>query len=262
MTHFAIIVMLATLHMAPAANSQAPADATVSGECVVLLHGLGRSASSMRKMEAALSAAGYAVANVDYPSRSAPIEDLAASAVPEGVAKCREGGAQAIHFVTHSLGGILLRWYLKENAIDKLHRSVMLAPPNKGSAAADVYRRVPGFRLLNGEAGFQLGTDAKSIPLQLGAVEFDVGIIAGDRTIDPVSSKMLKNPDDGKVTVASTKVEGMNDFLLVHHSHAFIMKSDEVIRQTKHYLDLGRFDHAVTEAASDAGFDEIATLSR
>lgn len=241
---------IAALHLHTVVQVPAEPQIVNVKECVVLLHGLGRTVASMRKMEEALTSAGYAVANVAYASRKAPIEELARTAVSEGLERCRNANAEKINFVTHSLGGILLRYYLEKSRIDELHRSVMLAPPNQGSAAVDVYRRLPGYRLINGEAGLQLGTKADSIPLKLGPVGFDLGIVAGDRTIDPLTSKMLSNPDDGKVSVASTKVDGMNDFLLVHHSHAFIMKSNEVIRQTKHYLAFGHFDHAVTSAGS------------
>ncbi|NNF68040.1 MAG: alpha/beta hydrolase [Gammaproteobacteria bacterium] len=238
MIHLAIIAAL-YLHI----PTQSVADKS-STECVILLHGLGRTASSMKRMEEGLSSGGYLVANIGYDSRSGPIRELAEKAIPQGLEKCREGDAGTIHFVTHSLGGILLRAFLEKNTIKELGRSVMLAPPNQGSAAVDVYRRIPGFGLVNGDAGFELGTDDKSVPLSLGPVSFDVGIIAGDRTIDPLTSKMLANPDDGKVSVTDTKVEGMNDFLLVHRSHAFIMKAKDVIWQTKHYLTHGQFDHA------------------
>ncbi len=217
--------------------------------CVILLHGLGRTPASMRKMGQVLHSKGFEVINIGYASRSASIEQLAENAISDGLAQCRSKESAQIHFVTHSLGGILLRHYLESNSIEGLQRSVMLAPPNQGSTAADAWRRVPGYRLLNGEAGFQLGTDEKSVPLQLGPVDFDVGIIAGDRTIDPVTSLFLANPDDGKVSVESTKVAGMKDWLLVHHSHAFIMKSDEVIRQTAHYLTFGEFDRPAGDAA-------------
>lgn len=216
-------------------------------DCVILLHGLGRTAASMRDMQERLQDDGYAVANIGYPSRSAPIEELSGPAIDAGLAECREQGADSIHFVTHSLGGILLRHYLQDRSIGELGRSVMLAPPNQGSEAADVFRRVPGYKLLNGDAGQQIGTGEDSLPLRLGPVDFDVGIIAGDRTIDPITSLTLPNPDDGKVPVARTKVEGMNDFLLVHRSHAFIMKSADVIDQVRFYLIHGRF-HRVTES--------------
>ena len=238
------LVVLSLLLVASCApirlETQRPSSARAS-ECVILLHGLGRSRASMDKMARALHGIGYAVSNVGYPSRSAPIESLATPTIERGLANCRSNGASKVHFVTHSLGGILVRYYLKDHEVPQLGRVVMLAPPNQGSEAADIYRRFIGFRLLNGDAGFQLGTDSASVPLSLGRAEFDVGVIAGDRTIDPITSLMLPNPDDGKVSVASTRLEGMRDFIVVHRSHAFIMRANEAIRQTAHFLETGRF---------------------
>lgn len=237
-----VTAVLAGRQTAPPADGAAAAP----GGCVVLLHGLGRTEASMDRIAAALSTDGYTVANVDYPSRSAPIAELAGLAVGTGLDRCRQAQASPVHFVTHSLGGILLRHYLADRRIEDLGRSVMLAPPNQGSEAADAFRDVPGFGLLNGEAGAELGTGEDSVPLGLGAVDFDVGVIAGDRSIDPVTSLVLPNPDDGRVSVERTKVEGMRDFIVLHHSHAFIMRSHETIRQIRHYLSHGRFDHGGT----------------
>lgn len=213
-------------------------------ECVVLLHGLARTSDSMADMAAALRDEGYSVSNIDYPSREKPIADLAASAVKEGLDRCREQGARRIHFVTHSLGGILVRAYLAEETIPELGRVVMLAPPNQGSRVVDEFSGVPGFELLNGPAGYQLGKDESSVPLQLGPANFEVGIIAGNTSINPILSTAFDEPNDGKVAVEDTQLEGMKDFLLVHHSHPFIMKSEEVIRQVIFFLDNGKFQQA------------------
>ena len=210
-------------------------------ECVVLLHGLARSASAMAPLEDALAEAGYDVANVDYPSRTKPIEELAPLAVGTGVTAC--GDDRPIHFVTHSLGGILVRYYLADNTIEGLGRVVMLAPPNQGSQVVDAYRDVLGYQALNGPAGLQLGTDKASVPLALGPVRFDLGVIAGNKTFNPILSLSLPNPDDGKVSVASTKVDGMRDFIELPYTHTFIMRIDDVISQVKHYLAHGRFAH-------------------
>ncbi|MHB8789144.1 MAG: esterase/lipase family protein [Desulfobulbaceae bacterium] len=210
-------------------------------ECVVLLHGLARTSDSMADMAEALQDEGYSVSNIDYPSREKPIADLAVSAVKEGVDRCREQGARRIHFVTHSLGGILVRAYLAEEAISELGRVVMLAPPNQGSRVVDEFSGVPGFELLNGPAGYQLGKDKNSVPLQLGPANFEVGIIAGDESFNPILSTAFDEPNDGKVAVEDTRLEGMKDFLVVHHSHPFIMKSEEVIRQVVFFLDNGKF---------------------
>lgn len=219
--------------------------AALAGDCVVLLHGLARSSMAMNKMQRELEKAGYATANIDYPSRDYAIEALANIAVPEGLAACRaQDGVTRIHFVTHSLGGILVRQYLSENDIDELGRVVMLGPPNQGSAAVDELGDIPGFDWLNGPAGKQLGKGDASVPLRLGPANFELGVIAGNRTIDPITSAVLDDPDDGRVSVADTKLEGMADFVVVDHSHAFMMRMRRPIELTKAFLETGSFGDA------------------
>lgn len=212
-------------------------------ECVVLLHGLMRSSMSMNKMQRELDDAGFVTVNIDYPSRDHTIEELAEIAVPEGLAACREfDDVERIHFVTHSLGGILVRQYLENEAIEELGRVVMLGPPNQGSIAADDMEGVPGFDWINGPAGRQLGKGEESIPLRLGPANFELGVIAGNRTIDPITSAVLENPDDGRVSVEDTKLEGMTDFIVVEHSHAFMMRMRTPIDLTIAFLKDGKFD--------------------
>ena len=213
-----------------------------ASECVVLLHGLIRSSSSMQAMAEALEEEGFEVANIDYPSTDMTIEELAPLAVGEGVQACQQiEGVTRIHFVTHSLGGILVRQYLSENELPMLGRTVMLGPPNQGSDAVEAMGGVPGFDLLNGPAGQQLGKDENSVPLKLGPADFEVGIIAGNRTIDPITSSVLPNPDDGRVSVEDTKLEGMTDFIVVDHSHAFMMSRKSVIELSIRFLRNGCF---------------------
>lgn len=146
-----------------------------------------------------------------------------------------------MHFVTHSLGGILVRYYLSKKSIPELGRIVMLAPPNQGSKVVDKFSGYPGYKMINGPAGYQLGTDEKSIPLQLGPAEFEVGIVAGDRSVNPILSTAFDEPNDGKVSLDETTLEGMNDFIVVHHSHPFIMQSDDVIDMIIYFLRNGHF---------------------
>lgn len=212
-------------------------------ECVVLLHGLARSSGSMEKMALALEDRGYSVANHRYRSTTAAIQELAAKELPKALAKCPP--AAKIHFVTHSMGGILLRQYLVDNEIAGLWRTVMLGPPNQGSQVVDRLKRVPGYRLINGPAGMQLGADTEGLPATLGRVNFELGVIAGSKSINLVLSTMLPNPDDGKVSVENTKVEGMTDHITLPITHPFMMKNPQAIRQVIHFLRAGSFDHAV-----------------
>ena len=214
----------------------------LASDCVVLLHGLARTSVSMNKMERELAAAGFATANIDYPSREYTVEELAELAVPEGIAACRaREGVDTIHFVTHSLGGILVRQYLSNHELPELGRVVMLGPPNQGSVAVDELRDVPGFDWLNGPAGRQLGKGENSVPLKLGPADFELGVIAGNRSIDPITSAVLENPDDGRVSVEDTKLDGMADFIVVDHSHAFMMRMRRTIELTETFLRNGRF---------------------
>lgn len=195
----------------------------------------------MIPMRDALEAQHYSVVNVDYPSRDFPIATLAENAITSALKECRALKTSGIHFVTHSLGGILVRQYLSTQTIPELKRVVMLAPPNKGSEVVDNLKNLTPFVWLNGEAGTQLGTDSSSIPNRLGPVNFDLGVIAGTTSINLLLSLYLPNPDDGKVSVESTKIDGMRDFITLPVSHPFIMKDEAAIAQTIHYLHHGKF---------------------
>jgi len=237
-TLIACILLLSACATAPRFERSVSADAD---ECVVLLHGLNRSYRAMNKMASSLQDAGFSTVNVDYPSQSNSIEELAPVAVNLGLTECRRTGAASVHFVTHSLGGILLRYAHQESAIPDIGRVVMLGPPNQGSEVVDIARRWPVLHFLSGGVGLQLGTDANSIPAKLGPVDFELGVIAGTRSVSPLMSAILPDVDDGKVTVKRTQVQGMSDFLVVAHSHAFMMASDHVIANTAGFLQDGRF---------------------
>ena len=192
------------------------------GSTVVLLHGLSRTSRAMEPLAEFLSGQGYRVVNIDYPSRDRPVEELAAELRSE-LSRCCQDSAR-LDFVTHSLGGIVLRRAHTESPISGLGRVVMLGPPNEGSELVD-FLGAAGARLLLGPAGAELGTDPQSVPSRLAPVDFPLGVIAGSRTINPLYSAVIPGPDDGKVSVERAKISGMLDFLVLPHSHTFIMRS-------------------------------------
>lgn len=214
----------------------------------------------MSKLEEALREDGYAVANIDYPSRQHPVELLAPEALGRGLEACRDTQAPTIHFVTHSMGAILVRHYLSQNAIPELGRVVMLGPPNQGSEVVDRFSKVPGFGAINGPAGSQLGTSPESLPRTLGRVTYPVGVIAGTKSINWILSTALPNPDDGKVSVARTRVEGMADFTSVPASHPLLVRDAEAIRQTLAFIKNGHFAHDGSAVAPPS--DGSLTTSR
>ncbi len=221
-------------------------------DAVVLLHGLGRGPLSLKRVELALRAEGYNVRNLDYPSRSADVAALAdealgpvfAAAVSANPARNSSPAAPRIHLVTHSLGGILVRQYLHDHGVPPtLGRVVMLAPPNAGSEVVDRLRDWKLYQWINGPAGLQLGTDDASTPRALGPLPagVQVGVIAGDRTINPLFSALLPGADDGKVTVAATHVAGEADHLTLPATHTWIMWRGDTAAQVAAFLRGGRF---------------------
>ncbi|MGH8446017.1 MAG: lipase family alpha/beta hydrolase [Solimonas sp.] len=221
-----------------------------NGRTVVLLHGLARSASSMQRMERALQAQGYRICNLDYPSREHTVEELAARYVAPAVAACRQGSDAPVDFVTHSMGGIIVRELAHSGAVRDIGRVVMLGPPNQGSEVVDALGGWSLFRWINGPAGAELGTAADALPNRLGAPAFEVGVIGGTRSINLILSAIIPGDDDGKVSVQRVQLAGARDFVLVGASHPFLMNDREAIAQTLRFLEAGCFAHTGQQDAS------------
>jgi triacylglycerol lipase len=232
---FAVLLMPSQVILAVNSNKKG---------CVILLHGLFRTSSSMAKMERALSKKGYLTLNVDYPSTKGTIRALTEQVLPEAVSRCVARGCTKIHMVTHSMGGIMARFYLQKETLPQGSRLVMIAPPNQGSEIVDRFKDFFIFKWMNGPAGQELTTSVNSLPNRLGPVPLEIGVIAGKRSLNPIFSALIPGPDDGKVSVERTRLSEMADFFVANSSHTFIMKNDEVIRQVSLFIENGRFDHS------------------
>lgn len=192
-------------------------------ECVILMHGLCRSALSMKLIENYLKQNGYSVVNIDYASTRKTIAEVADTDVALAVIDCKHRGYDRIHFATHYLGAVVVRKYLQAGQLPKGSRIVMLAPPSQGSELAD--RAMEKFHRLSrlaGPAARQLGTGQMTVLKELFPLQQEVGIIIGNDSWNPLSSKILPGSDDGKVAVERAKLEEMRDFLVAPCNHTTI----------------------------------------
>ena len=232
-------VLLVGLCLALAANAAIGGEAGIqeARDSVVLLHGLGRTPTSMLVLARRLERAGYNVTNVGYDSRGGSLAEHVETLAAE-VSRCC-AAASRVHFVGHSLGGLVIRRYLADSPPDALGRVVLLGPPNQGSEMADWFREQPFGHLL-GPAGKALGTSPADIPANLPPPEYEVGIIAGSRSLNPIGSALIPGPDDGMVGVEHAGIEGV-PLIVVPASHTFLMNSRFSAEAVIGFLATGTF---------------------
>jgi len=208
---------------------------------VVLLHGIARTSRSLRRLERALQESGFATLNLDYQSRKKPLDALAADIHP-AIIDFAETNNGPLHFVAHSMGGLLTRVYVAKYRPAQLAHVVMLGTPNGGSEVADLLKGLSIFRAFYGPSGLQLSTQQDITLTTLPPLDYAVGIIAGSRSIDPLSSIfILPRPNDGRVSVQSSKLHGMADHITVKASHTKLVRHPIAIDQTIAFLLEGRF---------------------
>ena len=199
-----------------------------------------------------LRSAGYFVLNLNYSARQGTVDQMVEE-LHGTLQTCCLSGPGKLHFVTHSLGGIIAREYIEKYRPGHLGRVVMLSPPNKGTELADHFGDNLLVGLVFGPVVAELGTNGNSKPNQLGPVDFELGVITGDRSWNPVASWIIPGPDDGTVSVERAQVDGMKRFMVVPHTHTFIMNSDQVIDEVLFFLEHGDFSPVDSETLYNSG---------
>ncbi|WEJ63039.1 alpha/beta fold hydrolase [Thiomicrorhabdus lithotrophica] len=208
-------------------------------EIVVLLHGLGRSNVAMWRLANLLEDAGYDVKQVGYSSFNTTTPEVV-SDITKQIDDCCVNQNRTVHFVGHSLGGLLIRAYLQDNRLQHLGRTVLIGTPNNGTDIADRFRGNCLVEFLMPMAT-ALGTDDNSLPKKLDAPYYTIGVIAGVTESDS-NEDYLPGRDDGLVPVESTKLEGMTDFIEVNSGHSMMRYNNEVAEQTIYFLKNGQFN--------------------
>ncbi len=190
----------------------------------------------MLRLSERLRSDGYRTLNFGYPSRHFSIGHLASllrefirTEIPE---------AKTVHFVTHSLGGIVVQRYLATFPGEIVGgRVIMLGPPNGGSASARIVKKIPLIRALFGPV---LNEVAELIP---GAVPagFQIGIIAGGTGRTRGFSPFISGDNDGIVTVEETRLPEAEFYLFKGGIHAILMTYPEVRHLVRRFLEDGSF---------------------
>jgi hypothetical protein len=212
-----------------------------NGDYVIVLHGIVKSSHHMKSLARYIKRGGFEVININYPSNKYKIEELVEIINQEISSRAIED--KKIHFVGYSMGALLIRALIHKYRYKNLGRVVQLATPNHGSEIEDLTKNLWLYKKIFGPAGQQLVTDQKIFEHLFGQVNYELGIIAGNATLDPIFSIIIPGPDDGRVGVEKTKLEGMKDHIIIKVSHSFFPYSTKVRKQTLHFLTHGNFLH-------------------
>lgn len=214
----------------------------MGSEGVILLHGIFRTKFSMRRMEKFLRHQGYDTLNIGYKSTRYPIEGIIDTIHPD--IERFVVGKSKVHFVGYSMGGLVIRAYVRKYRPVNMGRVVMLGTPNNGSEVADFLQNWSLYRRLYGPAGQQLFTGQEKFSHIFGTLDFELGSIAGVSKLDPLCSWIIGAPNDGKVSVESTKLPGMKDHVVIPASHTFFPANKKAWHQTLHFLRHGVFNQS------------------
>lgn len=209
---------------------------------IILLHGFGGHPLQTALLARRLRVSGYDVANIGYPSWRWPIGRVLAH-LHRRITAASAHTPPSLHFVGHSMGGLLLRAYLARHQPHNLGRVVMLGTPNSGSELADLLYRIRLHPLILNHAGILLRTNRDAATQALfGTVNYPLGVIAGDRAmIGALPNLVFRAPNDGKVSVAATHLSGQSDHLILPVAHTAMIYSQPVADQVAHFLREGRF---------------------
>lgn len=216
-------------------------EVAMAAECVVLIHGFGRSSFSMSKISHNLQANGYKTINIDYPSRKYTLNDLINNHITPQIDD-KIDNCSKIHFVGYSMGGIITRYILEHHRPENLGKVIFLGTPNSGAEVVNVLGKYKWFKKLFGPAVQQLAIGSSFWDQIPNNVDYESGVISGNFSINPITSLfMIKGDDDGTISVESSKIEGMKEQLVLPVTHKMLLNSQRVVEEIEHFIRKGQF---------------------
>lgn len=220
-----------------------PHETAEDAELVICIHGLAETPTIMAPVEWMFRAAGYEVWNLTYPSTLYPIEDLAETWIAPQLDRA---AARRVHVVTHSLGGVILHDCLQRHRPSGLGRVVMTSPGLRGSEALEVYRHHPLYRLIYGPASWEGGIEDDAFARRLAPmVDYDLGVVAGSLSLDPLANSFIPWPHDGKISAGRTRLDGLSDHILLPLPHDVTSAHPLALFQIWNFIRYGKFRHSL-----------------
>ena len=209
-------------------------------QLVILLHGIMKSSKKMKGLAEFLRKNQFDVCNISYPSTKFPLEELV-DIIHDEISQASALSYNNISFVGFSMGGLLTRAYLNKYKPDNLGNVVFIGTPNNGSEVADFFKNYKLYKMLCGPAGQQLVTDQEEFKKILGMPDYDFGVVAGNFTVNLLLSRIINKPNDGKVSVESTKLQGMSDHIVLRTSHPFMIRNKKIWQYALNFLNHTKF---------------------
>lgn len=209
----------------------------MDGPAVILIHGLLQSSRCMTSMAASFKDAGYTPIEFDYPSTQVTIPE--AARYLDKLIKSLDG-IDEINFVTHSMGGLVVRAWSLEYDDPRLRRMVMLGTPNQGAELADITHQYWILRTAAGPGARQLGTRPNGLIPKLPLPKCEFAVIAGSSGTPAGWNPLIPGDDDGTVTVESTKLPGAADFVTVRTLHSRLLWDEESRLHCVNFIRDGR----------------------
>ena len=205
---------------------------------IVLLHGQGRTRLSMMILSRRFRSAGYQTVNFPYNQTIDSLDEISDQLIDFIRKKVK---TKNYHLIGHSLGNVIIRDAFQKEYPDGLGKVVMLAPPNQPAHLAKRLKKNLIYRVFTGDSGQKLSEEKFYRDLPVPTVPF--GVIAGNKG----QRLTFSEPNDGLVSIESTKLDGMADWILLHHGHTFIMNCKDTFDQCQHFIEHGHFKQSESE---------------
>lgn len=213
----------------------------MASECVVLLHGFGRSSFSLGRINSNLQEHGYKTLPIDYPSRRFHVFQLVEQFIMPKINK-EISSCSKIHFVGYSMGGIMVRYIIANHRPKNLGRVVYIATPHTGVEVVNNLGKYIWFKTIFGPAVQDLAVGTEFLKKLPPAADYESGVISGNFSVNPFTSLFLiSGDDDGTISVESTKINGMKDHIILNSTHNMLLYNQEVIEEVEYFIRNGEF---------------------